>query len=62
MIEPTETESPRTLERFAKALEEIVKTAQENPEHLKSSSHRTSVRRIKEAEANRKPILRASLA
>ncbi len=62
MIEPTETESPQTLERFAKALEEIVKTAQENPRLLKSSPNRTQVRRIKEAEANRKPILRASWA
>jgi len=62
MIEPTETESPQTLERFAKALEEIVKTAQENSEHLKSSPHKTPVKRIKEAEANRKPILKASLA
>lgn len=62
MIEPTETESPKTLENFANALRDIVKTALENPDLLKDSPIRTPVRRIKEAEANRKPVLRASLA
>ncbi len=62
MIEPTETESPQTLERFAQALREIVRTAQENPQLLRSSPHGTQVKRIKEAEANRKPVLRASWA
>ncbi len=60
MIEPTETESPDTLRRFAEALKEIVRQAKEDPESLKSSPKNTPVRRIKEAEANRKPILRYS--
>lgn len=62
MIEPTETESPQTLENFAKALKNIVKTVTEDPQKLKEAPLRTPVRRIKEAEANRKPVVRASLA
>lgn len=62
MIEPTETESPQTLEDFAEALKNIVKTATEDPQKLKEAPLKTPVRRIKEAEANRKPIVRASLA
>ncbi len=62
MIEPTETESPQTLKGFAEALRDIVRLAEENPEFLKSAPHKTPVRRIKEAEANRKPLLRASWA
>ncbi len=58
MIEPTETESPDTLRRFAKALKDIVREARENPELLNGAPHTTPVRRIKEAEANRKPVLR----
>ncbi|ADC89854.1 Glycine dehydrogenase (decarboxylating) [Thermocrinis albus DSM 14484] len=60
MIEPTETESPQTLEAFAEALRSIVRTAKENPDALKEAPKRTPVRRIKEAEANRRPVLRAS--
>ncbi|SHK14054.1 aminomethyl-transferring glycine dehydrogenase subunit GcvPB [Thermocrinis minervae] len=58
MIEPTETESLQTLEEFANALRQIVQTARTEPEKLKQAPTRTPVRRIKEAEANRKPILR----
>ncbi len=58
MIEPTETESPDTLRRFAKALRNIVKEAKESPEKLNKAPFRTPVRRIREAEANRKPIFR----
>jgi len=55
MIEPTETESPRTLRAFANAIKEIL---QQDPEEVKTSPKTTPVRRIKEAEANRKPTLR----
>ena len=58
MIEPTETESPRTLREFAQALKKIAKEAKESPEILNRAPHMTPVRRIKEAEANRKPILK----
>ena len=59
MIEPTETESPRTIRAFANVIREIL---QQDPEEVKTSPKRTPVRRIKEAEVNRKPILRVSLA
>ena len=58
MIEPTETESPDTLRKFADALKSILREARENPEKLNKAPFRTPVRRIKEAEANRKPIFR----
>ncbi len=58
MIEPTETETPSTLEAFAEALKDIVKVAKENPNELKESPRKTPVRRIKEAQANRKPVLK----
>ena len=53
MIEPTETETLQTIKSFAKALRNIVKEARENPGIVKGAPHKTPVRRIKEAEANR---------
>ncbi len=58
MIEPTETESIDTLISFAEALKDIIREAKENPKIVKASPQKTPVKRIKEAEANRKPILR----
>ncbi len=58
MIEPTETESPQTLEAFAKALRDIVNMAKENPQTLKDAPTKTPVRRIKEAQANRNPVVK----
>ena len=58
MIEPTETETPTTLERFALAVKRIVKEAKEKPDLVREAPHRTPVGRIKEAEANRKPVLK----
>ncbi len=55
MIEPTETENPDTLRKFAKAFKLIVKEIKENPEKIKKAPYRTPVRRINEVEANRKP-------
>ena len=58
MIEPTETESPGTLRKFAKALRSIVKEAKEDPDRLNKAPFKTPVRRIKEADANRRPVFR----
>ena len=55
MIEPTETESRQTLDRFADAL---IKIAQEDVKTLKSAPHHTSVGRLDEVAAARKPNLR----
>ncbi|AEJ20470.1 aminomethyl-transferring glycine dehydrogenase subunit GcvPB [Gracilinema caldarium] len=57
MVEPTETESPETLEAFAKALLAIADEAQNNPDLVKSAPHNTPVGRLDETTAARKPIL-----
>ena len=58
MIEPTETESKETLDRFAQILENIVREAEENPEVVKTAPHKTPVRRLDEVTASRKPVFR----
>lgn len=58
MIEPTETESLETLNDFVFYMKEIAKLAKENPEYLKNAPYHTPVRRLDEATAARKPILR----
>ena len=53
MIEPTETESKETLDRFVDACEQILK---EDPELLKSAPRNTARRRLDEAKAAREMI------
>jgi glycine dehydrogenase subunit 2 len=57
MIEPTETESKETLDRFVEALLEIAKEAREAPDLLHSAPHETPVTRLDEVSAARKPVL-----
>lgn len=57
MIEPTETESRETLDRFIEAMKEIDRRAKEAPETLKSAPHKTSHDRLDETLAARKPRL-----
>jgi len=57
MVEPTETESRETLDRFADVLGQIAREAAESPEVLKSAPTRTPVRRLDEATANRAPVI-----
>ncbi len=61
MIEPTETENKDTLDTFADICKTIVDEAKIEPERLKTAPHKTPVGRIKEAEANRRPILKYPL-
>lgn len=58
MIEPTETESPETLDAFVEVMEKIAEEARTNPEVVKSAPHNTMLRRLDETQAARKPILR----
>ena len=58
MIEPTETESPETLDAFAEAMNAIARETRDTPELVKSAPHSTPVRRIDEARAARQPDLR----
>ncbi|MEM4264375.1 MAG: aminomethyl-transferring glycine dehydrogenase subunit GcvPB [Thermoplasmata archaeon] len=54
MIEPTETESIQTLDKFVGIIDKILS---EDPEIIKDAPHNTSVRRIDEVKAARELIL-----
>ncbi|MCX7683481.1 MAG: aminomethyl-transferring glycine dehydrogenase subunit GcvPB, partial [Anaerolineae bacterium] len=58
MIEPTETESKETLDRFAEALLRIAEEARTDPELLHQAPHYAPVRRLDEVRAARELILR----
>ena len=53
MIEPTETESKETIERFAKAMLEINSKIEKEQEYLVNAPYKTPVRRLNETKANR---------
>ncbi|MBD3422510.1 MAG: aminotransferase class V-fold PLP-dependent enzyme [Chitinivibrionales bacterium] len=54
MIEPTETESKETLDRFIEVMKEIAKISETNPESLHRAPVTTPVSRLDEAMAARK--------
>ena len=58
MIEPTETESKETLDRFAAALRSIANEIKENPDFVKGAPYTKLVGRLDEVAAARKPNLR----
>ncbi|PTX54997.1 glycine dehydrogenase (decarboxylating) beta subunit [Melghirimyces profundicolus] len=58
MIEPTETESKETLDRFVDVMIRIAKEAEEDPETVQEAPHHTPVKRLDEVTAARKPVLR----
>ncbi|MBI4340870.1 MAG: aminomethyl-transferring glycine dehydrogenase subunit GcvPB, partial [Candidatus Omnitrophica bacterium] len=58
MIEPTETESKETLDRFVEALLSIAKEAAADPDLVRNAPHRMVVRRLDEVKAAREPNLR----
>ena len=53
MIEPTETESRETLDRFVEALHEIAREARTDPALLHEAPHDSPVRRLDEVKAAR---------
>lgn len=53
MIEPTETESRATLERFAETLIAISKEAEQDPEKVRNAPYTTPIRRLNEVKAAR---------
>ena len=57
MIEPTETESKQTLDRFVEVMLEIAREAHETPEVLKSAPHITPVGRLDEVKAAKELVL-----
>ncbi|MFO7172954.1 MAG: aminomethyl-transferring glycine dehydrogenase subunit GcvPB [Bacillota bacterium] len=58
MIEPTETESKETLDRFIDAMIRIYHEAHQEPEKVKAAPTRTPVGRLDEALAARRPDIR----
>jgi glycine dehydrogenase subunit 2 len=61
LIEPTETETKETLDRFAEVVAEILREAREDPSIAQNAPYTTPVRRLDEAAAARKPIVRQPL-
>lgn len=61
MIEPTETESLQTLDRFIEDFINILKEVEETPELLLSAPHNMPVGRIDEAQAARELIKKAQI-
>ncbi len=59
MIEPTETESKETLDKFIEAMIELAKMVDSNPETLREAPVTTPIRRLDEALAARKLNLHA---
>ena len=61
LIEPTETETKETLDRFAAVVAEILREAAQDPEIARTAPHTTPVRRLDEAAAARRPVVRQPL-
>jgi len=58
MVEPTETESKTTLDRFCETMEKIAEEALKNPEMVQNAPHTTPVGRVDETKAARDLDLR----
>ncbi len=61
LIEPTETETKETLDRFAEIVAGILREAREDPEIARHAPYTTPVRRLDEAAAARHPVVRQPL-
>ncbi len=61
LIEPTETETKETLDHFARLVAEVLREAKDDPEIARTAPHTTPVRRLDEAGAARRPVLRQPL-
>jgi len=51
MIEPTDSESKETLDKFIEVMKKIRKETDDNPDILKTAPHSTPVRRLDEVKA-----------
>ena len=58
MIEPTETETRERLDGFADVVREILEEAAEDPEVARTAPYTTPVRRLDEAAAAKRPVVR----
>ena len=59
LIEPTETESKATLDKFVDILKSIIEEIEKDPEIVKTAPHTLSVGRLDEVRAAKNPILSA---
>jgi glycine dehydrogenase subunit 2 len=58
MIEPTETEPKERLDGFAEIVRAILREAEEDPEVARNAPYTTPVRRLDEAGAAKRPVVR----
>jgi len=61
LVEPTETETRETLDAFAESIGEILAEAAEDPEAARNAPYTTPVRRLDEAGAAKRPVIRQPL-
>jgi glycine cleavage system P protein (glycine dehydrogenase) subunit 2 len=61
LVEPTETETKETLDHFAATVAAILREAREDPEVARNAPYTTPVRRLDEAGAVRRPVVRQPL-
>jgi glycine dehydrogenase subunit 2 len=61
MVEPTETETRESLDELADAFESILAEAEDDADVLRDAPYTTPVRRLDEAAASRKPVIRQPL-
>jgi glycine dehydrogenase subunit 2 len=61
LLEPTETETKETLDRFADVVAEILREAADDPEVALGAPYTTPVRRLDEAGAAKHPVIRQPL-
>jgi glycine dehydrogenase subunit 2 len=61
LIEPTETETKETLDAFADAIVAILREARQDPEIARNAPYTTPVRRLDEAAAAKRPVIRQPL-
>jgi glycine dehydrogenase subunit 2 len=57
-MEPTETESKESLDRFIETMIAIAKEAEENPDLLREAPQKAKVKRLDEVLAARRPKLK----
>jgi glycine dehydrogenase subunit 2 len=62
MIEPTETEPKERLDHFVEVVRSILEEAAEDPEVARNAPYTTPVRRLDEAGAAKRPVVRQSMA
>jgi len=58
LIEPTETETKETLDRFVDIVRAVLEEAARDPEVARNAPYTTPVRRLDEAGAARRPVVR----